>query len=432
MWEGCGVSGWPLEALDGEGEELASVVAPPLGRQRSRVAAVLYGSAAALVAVSLLISWDAHDDPGRAWLVVGAAALAAVAFAVLAARGVDLPVWVHGISAAVGSVMVAMLVEASGPTFAASYGLLVLYVAAFSLYYFSVRHALVQVAIAGGAYAVALATMPGVIPRVSYWLLVVGACGIGSGLVGVLGHRTRRLLEREQAVVSRLAELDRSKDGFLRVVAHDLRGPLTTIVGNAELIATRLSELDADTVEDLARRQARQGRRLERLVGDLLDLEGLRSRALHPVRRLVDLADVVERLAATIEPAGRPVRVEVEPARVLGDEVLLERAVDNVLANAFKHTPADSPIDVELAHRGEEVRLAVADRGPGVPPERRETIFELYSSEEGGHTAGVGLALVKEIVHAHDGRVSVAERPGGGTTFTLVFPARTGRAAPPG
>lgn len=405
-----------------EVESVAAVVAS-LARQRSWVAGTLYGSAAVLVGVSVLVSWEAHRSPLVSAGVAAAGAVVSVAFLVVVARGVDLPVWVHAVTAALGSVLVGALVIAAGPTFAGPYGLLILYVVAFSLYYFPVPLALAQVGLAAAAYAVALAVVPGELPRLSYWLLVVGACVIGSGLVGILGHRSRRLLELEHAAAGRLADLDRSKDAFLRLVAHDLRGPLSNIIGNAELIAAHLSELDPDMVHDLAKRQARQGRRLERLVGDLLDLERLRSRAANPERSPVRLDELVVNLGEAMEWGQRPVSLEVEEVWVSGDATLLERAVDNLLANAIKHTPDGSPIDIELTRNDAQARLVIADRGPGVPAEQHETIFELFSSAtSGGRATGVGLALVHEIVRTHQGQVTVADRPGGGARFTIVLP----------
>lgn len=411
-------------------EGVAAAVAS-LARQRSWVAGTLYGSAAVLVGVSVALSWEAHRSPVAAAGIAVAGAVVSAAFLVVVARGVDLPVWVHAVTAALGSVLVAALVIAAGPTFAGAYGVLLLYVVAFSLYYFSVPLALAEVGLAAAAYAVALAVIPGDLPRLSYWLLVVGGCGIGSGLVGILGHRSRRLLELEHSAAQRLADLDQSKDAFLRVVAHDLRGPLSNIIGNAELIAGRLSELDPEMVHDLAQRQARQGRRLERLVGDLLDLERLRSRAAAPERSPVRLDELVVNLCEAMDWGQRTVTLEVEEVWVSGDAMLLERAVDNLLANAAKHTPDGSPIDIEVTHDATQARLVIADRGPGVPAEQHETIFELFSSTTPGERAtGVGLALVHEIVHTHQGQVSVADRPGGGARFTVVLPTATAPSGP--
>lgn len=410
-------------------EGVAAAVAS-LARQRSWVAGTLYGSAAVLVGVSVLLSWEAHRRPVAAAGIAVAGAVVSAAFLVVVARGVDLPVWVHAVTAALGSVLVAALVIAAGPTFAGPYGVLLLYVVAFSLYYFSVPLALAEVGLAAAAYAVALAVVPGDLPRLSYWLLVVGGCGIGSGLVGVLGHRSRRLLELEHAAARRLADLDHSKDAFLRVVAHDLRGPLSNIIGNAELIAGRLSDLDAATIHELAQRQALQGRRLERLVGDLLDLERLRSRAADAERSPVRLDELVVNLREAMDWGQRTVILESEEVWVSGDAMLLERAVDNLLANAIKHTPDGSPIDIEVTGDHAQARLVIADRGPGVPTGQHETIFELFSSTTPGKRAtGVGLALVHQIVDTHAGQVSVADRLGGGARFTVVLPAAT---APPG
>lgn len=391
-------------------------------RQMSRVAGSLYGSAAVLVALSLLLAPGAHDHPLGVAVIAGAGALAALAWWVVGER-LAIPARLHHLGGIGGSLLVGLLVLAAGPPFAAVYGILLLYVAAFSFFYFRRATALAQALFAALVYGAALWRLDGALPRPSYWIVVVGAAVVGAGLVGVLGQRTRELLTREHAAGVRLAELDRQKDAFLRMLSHDLRGPLATMVGIADTLDAHLEDLDADTVRELARRQAAQGRHLGRLVNDLLDVERLRSRALQPDRQSVRLDSLVEQRVELAGGEQARIELDLEPVEALVDPTLVEQAVENLLTNALRHTPTDSPVSVRLRAEDDGWQLVVEDRGPGVADEHKEAVFELFDS--GPHpstTSGVGLALVREVVVAHGGRAWVEDRPDGGARFCLWSP----------
>jgi two-component system, OmpR family, sensor kinase len=250
--------------------------------------------------------------------------------------------------------------------------------------------------------------------------------------VGRLGLALNTMLgEIEEAFAARSASELRLRR-FLADASHELRTPLTSIRGYAEIF-----DLGArDRPEDLAvsmHRIQHEAERMNVLVDDLLLLARLGQE--RPVDlRPMDLAPVVARAAAATEAGAPGHRVELEVpehAEVLGDGPRLRQVLDNLLANAVRHSPDGAPVLVRVVPQGESVRLEVVDRGPGVPPEDAERIFEaFYRSDDsrarvtGG--AGLGLAIVAAIVREHGGSVGVEPAgPDGGARFWAQLRAAT-------
>lgn len=390
-------------------------------RQMAMVAGALYTSAGILVAGSLLAAGHLHRQPAIAW-AVAIIGLAAGGAWLLASRWIDVPAWVHVPSSAGGSVLVGVLVVASGPTFAGVYGILLIYVVAFSFYFMAPRVAVAQTVLAAALYLAALWQVqePG---WLAHWLVVIGAAAVGAGLIAGLGHRTGELLRREQVAAGQLAQLNRVRDAFMRMVAHDLRTPLSTMLMNAQTVDAYLDDLSSAEVREMMGRQIAQGERLTRMVGDLLDTERLRSGAVRPSHRRVRLDELVRESVALSDTSGHHVELDLEPVEAAVDTTLLERAVDNLVANAVAHTPPGTGIAVRLRRDPDGIVLAVDDGGPGVPEGEKQTIFELFvhGSNTGGST-GIGLALVREVASAHGGHCWVQDRDGDGASFRLWLP----------
>ncbi len=224
------------------------------------------------------------------------------------------------------------------------------------------------------------------------------------------------------------AEARRSEQRMRRFVAdasHELRTPLTSIRGFAELYRQGA----ADDVPRLMRRIEDEGARMGLLVDDLLLLARLdQERPL--ATDLVDLAAVVADAvhdARALDPE-RAVTLSVdEEAVVVGDEPRLRQVLGNLLANAVKHTPPGTPVEVRLRTSDGYAVVDVADHGPGLSPEDAARVFERFYRADPSRTrdaggSGLGLAIVAAIAAAHDGSVSVADTPGGGATFTLRLP----------
>jgi signal transduction histidine kinase/putative methionine-R-sulfoxide reductase with GAF domain len=233
---------------------------------------------------------------------------------------------------------------------------------------------------------------------------------------------------REREATQRLRALDDMKNTFLEAVSHDLRTPLTSILGSALTLEQAYLDLPPDDSLDLIRRIAANSRKLERLLSDLLDVDRLQRGIVAPQRRPTDVGALVQQAVAESDLlTGRPIAVDVEPVVVNVDAAKVERIVENLLANAARHTPAGSRLWVSAKARDSGALIAVDDEGPGVPPEMREAIFEPFRQAPGvtNHSpgVGVGLSLVARFAELHGGKAWVEDRPGGGASFRVFLPS---------
>ena len=233
---------------------------------------------------------------------------------------------------------------------------------------------------------------------------------------------------REREAAQRLRALDEMKNTFLEAVSHDLRTPLTAILGSALTLEQSQLRIPQDDALDLVRRIATNARKLERLLGDLLDLDRLQRGIVSPQRRPIDLAELVRRgVDETENPGDRRIEVDAEEVTVSVDAAKVERILENLLSNALRHTPAHAAIWVRARVEEDGVSIVVEDEGPGVPDDHKLAIFEAFRQAPGsssGHSPGVGigLSLVKRFAQLHGGRAWVEDRPGGGSSFHVVLP----------
>jgi two-component system, OmpR family, sensor kinase len=214
---------------------------------------------------------------------------------------------------------------------------------------------------------------------------------------------------------------------FVADASHELRTPLTSILANLELLEAEL----AGEQRDMADSALRSSRRMRRLVGDLLLLA--RADAGRDVQRApVDLAAVAAEAAgeAGALSSDHPVSLDLPgPVIVNGVEDDLHRLAGNLIENALIHTPAGTPVTVSVRRDGDSARLEVADRGPGVPQDMRERVFERFA-RGGGDAAprggsGLGLAIVRAVASGHGGNVEVRDAEGGGASFVVTLPVDT-------
>jgi PAS domain S-box-containing protein len=235
-------------------------------------------------------------------------------------------------------------------------------------------------------------------------------------------------LERERAVAEHLRAVDEMKTTFLQAVSHDLRTPLTTVLGIALTLERRgAGGLPADEVADLLHRLSGNARRLDRLLADLLDLDRLARGTLTPHRQMVDVAALVRRV---VGDSGvneeHEVVVDAPTVRIAVDAPKVERIMENLAVNAAKHTQAGTTIWVSVQPQRDGVLLLVEDEGQGVPAQQRERIFQPF--QQGRNVAdrapgsGIGLALVERLASLHGGRAWVQDRPGGGASFRVFLP----------
>jgi PAS domain S-box-containing protein len=243
-------------------------------------------------------------------------------------------------------------------------------------------------------------------------------------------------LEMERMAVDRLREADDMKNTFLTAVSHDLRTPLSAILGSAITLenADELGVSEEDR-RQLMRSLAKKAKRLTAMVNDLLDIDRLTRGLVQPRRELMDLGALLGRTVAESDVLEeRTVHVQAEPIDAWVDESMVVRIVENLLVNAVKHTPPTATIWVGARRVDNGVILRVEDDGPGVAPDERDRLFEPF--ERGERSApspglGVGLSLVARFAEAHGGRAWVEDREGGGASFRVLLPDPTGRLASP-
>jgi len=220
--------------------------------------------------------------------------------------------------------------------------------------------------------------------------------------------------------------LDDLKDNLLSAVSHELRTPLTAIVGfSSTLERWGVTMSDAD-VADLYRRLSNNAKKLQRLVGDLLDFDRLARGLVEPKRERTDLGDLVTSIARESEQiTGRHIRVAADDVIVSVDAAKVERIVENLIINAARHTPPETPVWVRVRAREDGCLIIVDDAGPGVPDALKEIIFEPF--KQGPTTTpqspgvGIGLSLVARFAALHGGRAWVQDRKGGGSSFRVFL-----------
>ena len=230
-------------------------------------------------------------------------------------------------------------------------------------------------------------------------------------------------------------EAERLRSSLLSSVSHDLRTPLGVITGASSSLLTQASSLSVAARDDLLETIHEEAERLNRLVGNLLDMTRVASGALqlarewHPVEELVGVA--LARLETRLGARAIELHLAADLPPVAVDAVLVEQVLINLLENALKYTPAASPIAIGAAVEGGAMVIEVADRGPGVAAEERERVFEkFYQVARGGGGAGLGLAICRGVIDAHGGRIWVEAREGGGAAFRFALPLQPAPEVP--
>jgi two-component system sensor histidine kinase KdpD len=243
---------------------------------------------------------------------------------------------------------------------------------------------------------------------------------------GSLAIERARLAE-EAKLAALLARSEEMRSTLLSTVSHDLRTPLAAITGAATALRDDWSRVPEAERRELLDTVCEEADRLERLVGNLLDMTRVEAGGLRVKREWVPLEELVGAALTRVDPrlTGRPVSTAL-PADlplVSVDPVLVQQVLVNLLENAAKYTPPGSALELAAEVAEGMVIVRVADHGPGIAAADRERVFEkFYRGTQAGSGVGLGLAICRGIVEAHGGTIRVESRPGGGALFRIALP----------
>ena len=292
------------------------------------------------------------------------------------------------------------------------------------------------------------------LPATPWLFTALGASGSCLGVLGVRPHTHRPLSPDQIQLLTTLAalvaaamerirladqvrqtgvqvEAERMRSALLSSVSHDLRTPLTGIIGAAGTLVESGDSLLPPVRKELLQDILDEAHRINRLVGNLLDMTRLDAGQITPSREWLPVEELVgsavQRCATCLAGHAVNVRLPEDLPMLYADSVLMEQVLVNLLDNAAKHSPAGGEIHVSARADAKAIIISVADRGPGVPHDQREKVFEKFvrgRQAAGKLGVGLGLAICRAIMAAHDGRIWLDDRAGGGAVFSLSLPRK--------
>ena len=240
-------------------------------------------------------------------------------------------------------------------------------------------------------------------------------------------ERARLIEQTRQAELLEIT--DKLQTALLNSISHDLRTPLVSITGALSSLADDQIALDESARRSLIETARGEADRLNRLVGNLLDMTRLEAGAMRINREACDIQDVIgsalDEFGSRLEDRSVTVDIPDELPLVQMDFVLIERVLVNVIDNALKYSPPESPIEIRVHVAGAFVELAVADRGIGIPPEDLTRVFDKFyrvQRPDSVNGTGLGLSISKGIIDTHGGFMVAENRSGGGTIITMALP----------
>ena len=247
-----------------------------------------------------------------------------------------------------------------------------------------------------------------------------------------------RLFEREKEASAQLEALDASRREFLAVITHDLKAPLTAILGYVRLLRNLGTGATVDQTTEFLQVVEQQGERMLGMLEQLIVATSLEEGAPSLSRQPLDLQALIDDAVGAFRAVlgERQIRIDAPDhvPTVFGDPSGVQHIMANLVENAVKYSPAGSPIWVEVEPVPEEVRITVADRGPGIPEDILPHVFDRYRRAEGqgrGGSVGLGLFIVRSLAEGHGGRVWAENGRDGGARITFALPLRREREAAP-
>ncbi|MCA1832734.1 MAG: PAS domain S-box protein [Actinobacteria bacterium] len=246
--------------------------------------------------------------------------------------------------------------------------------------------------------------------------------------------RTARALERERRTTERLRELDRLKNDFVAIVAHDLRSPMTVVQGFADMLVRDWSRLPDHQRQQFLESISRNVSNLSRLVEDVLQVARIESGELRYLIADVDLGSLAQRVVADLTPPDTPGRIHVDVERgvpsVRADERRNWEIMSNLVSNALRFSPPNKHVVIAVRSEDDMVRVSVTDYGAGIPADAFDQLFKKFSRIEDRAVkrekgTGLGLFICKQLVEAQGGSIRVDSTLGEGSIFSYTMPIRT-------
>jgi two-component system sensor histidine kinase KdpD len=239
-------------------------------------------------------------------------------------------------------------------------------------------------------------------------------------------ERTRLAKETEKAHIQ--IETERQRNNLLSSISHDLRTPLASITGAVSSLLENDDTLDASNRRELAQLAYEEAARLNRQIGNLLDMTRLESGAMKIAKEWQSLEEIVGTVLNHLPEMAEehPILISLPPDLPLVpcDALLIGQVFANLLENAIKYTPADTPIEINAASTSNAVMIEVADHGAGLPAGTEQQIFNKFyrADPTAAHGIGLGLTICRSIIEAHSGRIWAENRPEGGAVFRFTLP----------
>lgn len=266
------------------------------------------------------------------------------------------------------------------------------------------------------------------------YLITFAGLFIVGFIIADLNARTRRQAEaayRREQETTLLQEKEKLQATLLNSISHDLRTPLVSITGALGSLKEDKGLLNAAARQDMLEAAYEDAERLNRFVGNLLEMSRLQAGSLHLKREYYDVQEIITVARSQLREVlkNREIKVEIAPNLPLisVDLILFAQVIVNLLDNANKYSPADKPIEIRAYQNKSDVVIEVADRGIGIPEEELRHIFERFyraSSANGRTGSGLGLSICEGIVELHEGQIHAENRREGGARFLIQVPLK--------
>ncbi|MCU0413388.1 MAG: ATP-binding protein, partial [Ignavibacteriaceae bacterium] len=269
---------------------------------------------------------------------------------------------------------------------------------------------------------------------ITTWALIIYSSIVIGIIILIVNVRTRRFkikseLDKKEFEAKKLHEVDEIKTRFFTNISHEFRTPLTLILGPAKQLSEQLKDEVAKTKADLIHRSAKN---LNRLVDELLDISKIESGEMKLKACPLNLLKIVKESALSFSSLAERKRITFNINSTVGelityvDKNKVDKILSNVLSNAFKFTPEMGRVEVGIDGNAKFAEISIIDTGIGIPQNQLDKIFDRFYQVDGSHTrehegTGIGLALTKELVELHKGRIEVESKEGKGSKFKIIF-----------